>query len=184
LQAVLSILVDASGAFSNIQHRLFPTFALLGVAIVVDTLGTKIVPAIKGRMTRIAIGLAVSFITALSLIKATNEPALVNYWSFYTAPEITAVRWVDERTENSSVWSGYNSRLAYAIQTVQGGSVANNTFTSAYSSWMPYVLVSDLSRQLGVRIQGPLPPLSMSLAIYDNGTTQIYHRRPLSPYQH
>lgn len=185
LQALVSALVDASGGiFNNIQFRLFPTFAFLGIAILCDTLGGRIVRLARSRLSRAALGLVIFALAALSMVKATNEASLGNYWTFYTASEINAVRWMDQRVENSYAWLGFNNRLAYAFQLSQDGSAGKNYFSSFSYSGYPYIFISDWVRQQGARLLEPLPYLSGYFSIYDNGKAQIYHLRPVTPYQH
>lgn len=185
LQAVFSILVDASGGiFNNIQYRLFPSFSILGVAIVANALGGKKMPAFRSRFASSFISVIVAILAALALIKATNEASLVNYWTFYTRPEIEAVGWIDSNAQNSHIWVGFTYRLGYAWQMTRGQSVSMNNFGSHEGPGILNFLVSDWILQEGLRVGQPLPNLNGFLKIYDNGSTQLYHRRAQSAYQH
>jgi hypothetical protein len=184
LQALLSILVDAGGAFNNIQYRLYPTFALLGVAIIAETLGGKFFRRSRGRLAKLTLGGAIVAVAALSMLKATNEASLVNNWTFYTRPEIQAVQWLDQKIENSVAWTGFSNRLSNALLLSQGESAFNNSFTYIYDPAQPYIFISDWIHQQGARIRASLPDIGGFLVIYDNGTAQIYHLRPVTPYQH
>jgi hypothetical protein len=183
-QAILSILSDASGMFNNLQLRLFPSFALLAVAIVTDTLSHRTFKFPKTRLTKIALGISIFLLASFSLIKATNEASLVNWWTFYTIPELNAMQWFDRKIENASLWAGFSGRLPEAMRLVEGNSARNNTLHfQDYGAIMPYFLVSDLVKQQSARVLHMLPDASYAEKIYDNGTTQIYHRHPRTPYQ-
>lgn len=183
-QAVIAILSDASGLFGNLQHRLFPSFVLLAVAIITDALSHQVFKWQSTRSQRIALGILLFVLAAFSLIKSTNEPSLVNYWSFYTTPELKAMQWFDQNIEDASLWAGFTGRLPEAMRLVQGKSSANNTiYFRNQEIFKPYFLISDLISQQSSFLLQMLPVSSGEDKIFDNGSTQIYHRRPRTPYQ-
>jgi len=184
LQAVFAILSDASGLFGNLQHRLFPSFVLLAVAIITDVLSQRAFKWQKTQLARIAMGIVVFVLAVFSLIKSTNEPSLVNYWTFYTTPELKAMQWFDHNIEDASLWAGFTGRLPEAMRLVHGKSSANNTvYFRKQETIKPYFLISDLVSQQSSFMLQMLPDSSGEDKIYDNGSTQIYHRRPRTPYQ-
>jgi hypothetical protein len=184
-QAVIAILSDASGLFGNLQHRLFPSFVLLAVAIVTDALSHQAIKWQIFRLTRIAMGITVFVLATFSLIKSTNEASLVIYWSFYTTPELKAMQWFDHSIEGASLWAGFTGRLPEAMRLVQGESTANNTiYFRDQGAIKPYFLISGPVAQQSAFMLQMLPDSSGENKIFDNGSSQIYKRRPRTPYQH
>jgi hypothetical protein len=182
-QAVLSIITDASGAFGNLQYRLFPTFVLLGVGMLITILGPRLEHLPRSFINRAAAGLVIFMLAFLSLVKATNEPALVNHWFFYRPPEVSALWWFDSHAGDELLWVGPSNRLneVYLL-----GRTGESTHWSVF--WQdiedePNILLSSLSYQLSARTGLTLPDVHAYSLFYDNGTTQMYHRRPVSPYQ-
>ncbi len=55
----------------------------------------------------------------LSLLKATAEPLLSNYWTFYTPAERAALAWAERALSGRNLWTGMDGRVsdAYVIQT-------------------------------------------------------------------
>ncbi len=181
-QALFSILIDASGYFSNLEHRVFPTFALLGVMIVADTLVKWIFNQPRTRLIKIALGFTIFLLAVSSLIKATNEASLVSYWTFYTPAELNAMQWIDHKAQDSYITIGPTNRLSLVLLLIQNGTASKNYFLSQDYFIVPYFLQSDWTRQMSARLRTPLPATSGSPIIYDNGTSQVYYRRALTPY--
>jgi hypothetical protein len=183
-QAVLAVLSDASGLFGNLQHRLFPSFVLLAVTVVTDALSRQAFLRPNVRLSKIALGFGIFVLAIFSMIKSTNEASLVNYWTFYTAPELKAMQWFDRNLENTSLWAGFSGRLPDAMRLVQGESAANNTvYFRDQGDIKPNILISDLVEQQSAFVFQKLPDSSREEKIFDNGSVQIYHRRPHTPYQ-
>jgi hypothetical protein len=182
LQAALSIVSDASGVFGNLQYRLFPSFALLGVAIITDTMGEKIVHLPRRVSLQVGLGAIVFGMAFCSLIKATNEPALVNTWPFYRPPELSSLQWFDEHEQEANLWAGFGGRLPETFIFFQKTPSTNFVYRTSFSN-MTYLLISDFTRLQSARTKIPLPNTTGFLTIYDNGMTQIYLRRAITPYQ-
>jgi hypothetical protein len=181
VQGAFSILVDASGSLaSNLQHRIFPSFSMVAVAIV----GQSLVAWRPQRFRRaISLGLTgvIFLISILSVLKATNEPLLSNKWAFYHPNEMAALRWGDKHLENVGIWTEYDERLNTAYQTLYGD--ASNNFLTFVTPTTRNMLITKLTRLRSSRISQPLPVPPDALQVYDNGTAQLYHLRPRTPYQ-
>ena len=168
----------------NLQHRLFPSFALLAVALVSDYLSQVIARFPKTGMWRLVVGSMFFLLVSFSLIKATNEASLVNWWTFYTPPEMKAMVWFNHNMEEKSLWAGFSGRLPEAFRLVMASPAVNNSVYSLDTSGSrKYFLISDMVEQQSARILQELPDQLNAEQIYDNGNTKIYHRRPSSPYQ-
>jgi hypothetical protein len=184
-QGVLSALADASGALgSNLQHRLFPSFSLIAVALV----GTALAKW-RPRRLRVPIwsGLSIGIfcIAILSVMKATNEPLLSNKWTFYRPSELAALKWEDGHLKSAPIWVEYDERLAVAYRTVEGES-AHQNHLQGDGEMRPStrnMVVSSVTRLRAVRLGLPLPIPPDAFQVYDNGEAQIYHLRPATPYQ-
>jgi hypothetical protein len=184
-QGVLSAVADASGALSsNLQHRLFPSFSLIAVALVGTTLAEW-----RPRRLRIPIwsGLSVGIfcIAILSVMKATNEPLLSNKWTFYRPSELAALGWGDAHLKSAAIWTEYDERLKVAYTTGWGESVNQNQlqYGADVGSRTRNMVVSSVTRLRGVRLDVPLPVPPDAFQVYDNGEAQLYHLRPATPYQ-
>ncbi len=182
----VSILVDVSGALSaNLQHRSFPSFVMLAAPLVGAWLaGLKFSPRLPRRLAWAALSLAFSLFMLLSVFKATNEPLLSNYWSFYTPAEYRSVAWAQQRLPGASLWVGQWAAISPAFITLNDGQPLGITLDAFHpeASTRDFLL-SDEIRLYCLRTHCLLPIQPGSLLTYDNGAAQIYHRRPLTPFQ-
>jgi hypothetical protein len=181
-----SILVDISGSIAaNLQHRIYPTFAMLAAPLVgawLASLKPTHGPTQKLGWAAASIGLGVLMV--LSVLKATNEPLLSNTWLFYSPSEYQAVVWVEQNIPEHSLWTGPGGRIADGYIIRENG----RPMTLELDPYVPQpttydFLVSDVTRLYAQRLGQLLPIQADSLLTYDNGATQIYHRRPLTPFQ-
>lgn len=181
----LSVVADASGALgSNIQHRLFPTFSMLGAAVVGAALGRRraIKPDLLGR---VVLPFLIAVAAILAVLKATNEPALSNMWTFYHAEELVALRWCDSHLKDSPIWTDYNERLSTAYITTEGNSINRNSISYGWAAAATArtFVISNMVRLRGVRFGYPLPVRTDAQQIYDNGAAQVFRLRPETPFQ-
>lgn len=187
-QGVLSILVDISGAIAgNLQHRVFPSFTMIAAPVIGGWLVAhrrRLPVAKQGRLDG-GVGLVLGVLMLLSVIKATNEPLLSNYWTFYTAAEYRAVSWAEQPLNDRSLWVGFNDRLASGYQISEHGRVLPLYLdrTLPVSIRTRDFLISEVTLMHGERLFAPLPFKIDSFITYDNGETKIYHLRPISPFQ-
>lgn len=184
LQGALSVVADASGVLiGNLQHRLFPSFSLVAVALVGSVLAQQQARWRTAHL-RAALSLSLFCIAILSVFKATNEPLLSNKWTFYQADELTALDWIEAHHRHSEIWTEFDERLVVAYYTARGSSPNNNMLVvDQLRPATRSILVSDItalrSRQLGRVL--PVPP--DALRVYDNGSAQLYRLRPQTPFQ-
>lgn len=186
LQLIVAILVDFSGVLGrNLQVRLLPTFLLIAVPVILQNSGWSR-RIVRVGAPLIALGIcATSIFGVLSLLKATNDPALSNYWSFYSPSEEATLKWADEHIEDTSIWVDQDAvRLGPLAQLQMSTVPASNQIDVGE----PHPITTDfvISRTVeawSARNGVPLPTISDDLRVYDNGTSRIYHRRPLTPFQ-
>ncbi|MBI2888044.1 MAG: hypothetical protein HYY02_12650 [Chloroflexi bacterium] len=181
LQGGLAILSDRTELLGgNLQHRSFPSFAMVATPLVAGAI-TQWRP---GRLGGLVARFSLAALAGLALLKATNEPILSNKWTFYTALELQALRWADQRHQSESVWVGLDERLKTAYAIAVGESTRHNTWdvyrpkpqTRAF-------LVTDVIRSQSSRLGEPLPPTAGENRVYDSGTAQLYRLRAQTPYQ-
>lgn len=185
-QAAASIAVDVSGTLSsNLQHRIFPSFAMLAAPLVARWL-VEWQPrrAWAGRVVWAGGGAVIALLAILSIFKATNEPLVSNKWLFHRPGEMQALRWAEGALVGHTLWTDYDERLttAYGIRTV-GVPASIRLDAYAAESGTRDRLVSEVTRLRSVRLGEPLPIEADSLRTYDNGQAQIYHLRPRTQYQ-
>lgn len=183
---VCGIALDVSGALgSNMQLRLYPTFAmiaapLLGTWIAKQKLEGKIVHKTAWVGTSLVIGC----VMILSMIKASNEPLFSNYWLYYSSEEQQAVSWAEEKLNKRSVWTGLTGRVLFGYIILNDGKLPSLILTAGYTNEATKnLLISDVERLYAQRIADQIPIKIDSFITYDNGKAQIYHRRPITPYQ-
>jgi hypothetical protein len=184
LQGGLSVLADASGSLGgNLQHRLFPSFTMIAVAVVGRSLA-RWQPRRYIRRVELALAIGVGCIAILSVLKATNEPLVSNKWTFYSGEEVALLDWSDAHLRTSEIWTEFDERLSSAALTVRGKSLNQNTFVAfRLPATTRSLMVSSITRLRAARLGNPLPVPPDALLVYDNGGAQLYHVRPQTPYQ-
>lgn len=182
----LSIAVDFSGALaSNLQHRIFPTFAMLAAPVVAAWLvgrpGTR---PLASRLARGVLAVAIACLALLAVLKATNEPAVSNKWPFYVPAEFVALRWSDGANPNGATWTEFDERLAAAMVICCVEEIDRRRLASYQPQpGVRAFLISDVVRARGQRLGQPLPIEGDSLRVYDNGAAGVYRLRPRTPFQ-
>ena len=181
VQEVLAIISDASGALSsNLQLRLFPSLSMIAAAMVGNA-WAQWQPRVQTAWIRRASLVAFFCVSILSVMKATNEPLVSNKWNFYAPDELLALQWGDAHLQHSALWTEFDERLAAAYLTAVGGS--KSIFTDKVTLTTRDMLSSDITRLRSERIDRPLPIPPDAFEVYDNGQAQLYHLRPLTPFQ-
>jgi hypothetical protein len=104
---------------------------------------------------------------------------------FYSVPEFAGLRWTETYVRGASIWTGFDERLIVTQQLNYGSrSTTGNRYVAfSFKPEMGYVLWSANERLLGLRRGLAMPPVLSWNQLYDNGDVQLYHRRPLTPYQ-
>jgi cation transporter-like permease len=191
LQGALTVAADASGALSsNLQHRIFPSFAIVAVGVVGARV-PEILAQRPDRRYRYGLAGAIACLAVLAAFKASNEPILSNKWTFYRDGELAAIAWSDAHLRDATVWTEFDERLTVALMTARGelldrsGTSANgNRFTGHdRSATVREYLLTDVTRLRASRLREPLPAPADALRVYDNGMAELYHARPQTPYQ-
>ncbi|MBN1956497.1 MAG: hypothetical protein JW900_15815 [Anaerolineae bacterium] len=189
VQMLISLVTSQTGGVaSNLQQRIFPAAMMLGVPLVAQSimwLWRSQKRAILTRGMAAALALFVLWGSGASLLKATNDPWLSNYWSFWTPVEDAGVAWVEEHIQYQSVWLGLDGiRLgAHAIAEGFGDESGNLSDVWGRDVRTRDAMISNLDRELSIRRFIPLPDIEGQNRVYDNGTSAHYHWRPLTPYQ-
>lgn len=184
IQGALSVISDASGSLSsNLQHRIFPSFSIIAVALVGKALAhwhpQRFRPSIK-----FGLSVVIACIAGLSVLKATNDPALSNKWTFYRAYELSALDWTDAHSQHSEIWTEFDERLTTALAMAKSESQNQNRYIAARTKETTSdFLLTSITRLRSTRLQATVPVPPDALQVYDNGEAQLYHRRPLTPYQ-
>lgn len=177
LQGGLSIIADRTGVFGgNLQHRSFPSFAMVAIPVVASTVAHW---RPRPRLHALG-GAALGLLALFAVVKATNEPAVSNVWTFYVPAEVAAMQFVDRHVKEAAYWAEFDDRLVSAMRVVQGATAA--AFGPPDSGRRTYLL-SELTRLRSARLGRQMPPVAGELRVYDNGVTQVYHLRSYSPYQ-
>lgn len=195
-QGALAVVSDATGtAGGNLQHRLFPSFAIVAVAVVGAALN-QWQPRRFARSIQGALAASVFCVAILSVFKATNEPLLSNKWTFYRASELAALNWTDAHLKDAEIWTENDERLVVTLETVQGGSANSNEFQGyGVRPTTRNMLLTTVTRLRSSRfpsrsvpsenppLRDPLPVPPDAMRVYDNGEAQLYHLRPETPFQ-
>jgi hypothetical protein len=178
----ISVISDLSGALgSNLQHRLFPSFAMFAAPLVAKWLAKV---SYNKRYTQMILWGSIGILAILSTLKATNEPLFSNKWLFYTHAEMQALDWANIYLTEQRLWVEHDERLSTALSIRTGDAELNVSLDQAIVELGTRdFLISEITRRRSVRISTPLPIEADSLRIYDDGQAQIYHWRPRTPYQ-
>lgn len=183
-QGAISVLVDVSGALgANLQHRIFPSFSILAVALI----GAELEDWSPRRLRwvpRVVLPALIGCVAVLSVLKATNEPTLSNKWVFYDQAELRAMQWGDAHLREAEVWTEFDERLDAAFLMAVGPSAAENRFVGYRPrQFARTMLLSDVTRARAERLNQPLPLPPQALRIYDNGSAELYRLRLATPFQ-
>ncbi len=188
VQMAIGIFLDRAGTIGgNLQQRLFPLVMLMAFPLAALPL-SRLLQGRRGLrrgLLAVALTLFIAWTSAAALFKSTNDPALSNYWTFWTLPEDSGSRWADGHLRDRSVWLGLDGiRVATHAQIEGFGDGTRNSADAASPDAATRdFLVSDLDEQLGARQGEPLPNVLGEDRVYDNGTVRLYHLRPRTPYQ-
>jgi hypothetical protein len=205
VQLGISLIVDRLGSISgNFQLRIFPPLLLFAVPLVAMAIekfaktGWVNSPwrnpgrdRISGRpwFAGVLIGvisLLLFWASLVSLMKATNDPWLGNYWIFWTSREKSGLQWADKYLRNDQFWVDQQGiRLSSYASSIQFGQSSGNINTAGTTnSLINSFLISDVIRDLSTRLPSyVIPDARGANHIYDNGSVSIYRKRSLTPFQ-
>jgi hypothetical protein len=186
LLGAVSIAVDFTGFLgSNLQHRVFPSFAMIAAALVSEwAVGKLESPPHVHRVFQAALAVGLGFLGVVSVMKATNEPLVSNKWQYYSPLERSALLWSEAYSDTGALWTGLDERLTAAMGICCPEEFSN--FTLRGGAPRPDVrdyLLSDIIRARAGRLNFALPIAADSLRVYDNGQAEVYHLRPQTPFQ-
>jgi len=191
VQLAAAVGVDLLGlaAGSNLQVRLYsyvvlwaaPQFVLFVVRV------SRRVTVPGGPAVRGAALLAVfAVLLSSSVLKSTLDPVLSNRWLGYHPSEVQAVRTWTQHSQSSSIWVGIDARVVFAYVAESGVTVPRFNSLSAIPAervGSGFALQSPLTLSNNRVWNLPLPELLLGDRIYDNGTSQILWRHPLTQFQ-
>ena len=180
VQGIAAIIADRTGMLGgNLEHRSFPSFAIMATALVSLWLSDMRLINWQKVLTASIVGP----LALLAVLKATNEPTLSRNWTFYTPTELNAMQWADAHHRESTIWLGMDSRLQRAWELQIGPSARGND-VDAYvpDALVRSFLVSDAERQRGVGVE-TLFALPNENRVFDNGAVQLFRYRPRTPFQ-
>ena len=190
-QLAMGTVVDLAGALSaNLQLRLFVPFSLLASPMAAPILlrGLRVLWRKDQRLRFAAswfIVILVCCLVVASLLKSTNDPSVGNLWIFYSPAELHAGQWSDRHLKNRSVWVDTFSHHQDVLEFRSGYAQErrNRYVLGKQDAPFSHVLISRLTRLQANRSSLALPGVVTHNCVYDNGEAQLYHRRPLTPYQ-
>ena len=179
------------GIGANLEIRIFPLVMLFAVPLAVirllkwrAVLATRPSRAVRA-ITQTGVTIFIIWFAVAGIAKAANEPLLVSKFPMYTIPEQAAISWTDHYVRKSDIWIGADERLRELFNSqLLTASRANNTYNYGdVPTSARYFLLSDLVREQNSRMRKALPDVDSKLLLYDNGSVQIYHAIPVTPYQ-
>lgn len=176
VQGALAMYADRAGLLGgNLEHRSFPSFAMVAVAVIAYAC-VQIPPS---RWMAAGVCLFVGATSLSAVLKATVEPGISNQWVFDTAAEEGGALWAQQHHRGAVIWGGVGGRLRWV-----NGSGANTwKFSHPKASGAASYLRSPLIDIESMRLDIPLLDVHPLHRVYDNGEMQIYHRRPETPYE-
>lgn len=124
------------------------------------------------------------YFAAAALLKATNDPIVSNKWTFYSESEAKGLAWANQSLPDQFVWADFDERIGTASGLEQRDQAATGAFwVRNQSAIVRYLFSSDVIRDRAVRLRQTMPEVTSNDLIYTNGSTTIFHRVPLTPYQ-
>lgn len=172
-----SILVDWSGALAaNLQHRFFPSFAMLASPLVGKWLaeGVSANKKFAQSLTPVFV-IVIGALAVLSPLKAFNDPIVSNQWIYYDPAEMQAIRWSENTLGKNALWVGFDHRLSPAVEVKSGLEPLKVELDDfSLDPGVQNLLISDVISARSKRLSQPLPVGEGSSIVYDNGRTQIY----------
>jgi hypothetical protein len=188
-QLALGLIADFSGALAgNLQVRYMAPFLILAVGMAATWLKGVQLSQLSSRQTR-SFGLVALVLVGISviaaLLKVTNDPLVGNYWTFYHPQETRAGLWVDENLSEAIVWLDINTHKLDVLVAEEGydWEPANSYMVGDSISRSSHFLISDLTRKKAAHYGIALPFFESQNRVYDTGEVQLFHRRPLTPFQ-
>ncbi|MDQ4074972.1 MAG: hypothetical protein M3220_01860, partial [Chloroflexota bacterium] len=160
LLSALTVVLDFSGALAaNLQHRIFPSFAIFAAPLVARFLVERYPPQrATTPLLWTGVWATIALLSIFSTLKALNDPRICNKWLFHLPSEMEAIAWSEHALTGRGLWLGYDERLstAYGIRAARSVDPMHWN-TSTWDPKTPNLLISDVTRQHAERLQQPLP---------------------------
>ncbi len=173
---------------ANLQLRMFTAFCLfsspMAAAFLVD--GFRSLRVNTRKLAAAAAAVIIIVGAATVALKVTNDPAFGNQWLFYTPAELAPASWLDKAgVQKNQLWVDTWEHLSIIYNFWEGSRpfMPYQYGIGTKQSPVPYTLITDLTRIRANRSGISMPDTDDQLQVYDNGQVQIYHRRPITPYQ-
>jgi hypothetical protein len=188
MMLALGILADFAGFLSqNLQLRIFTPFSIFSTGMLVGHL-RRIRPLSKITHRRALLpplGLTTALVLIGSLLKITNDPLISNTWTFYTPAEVHGFQWMEDNMQGQKIWVDSSEHLQEVFLFEAGADKGkqNTYFYTENTKDMAAFLFSQRVQMESAQRGLMGPPMEGKLRIYDNGTVQVYRKRPLTPYQ-
>jgi hypothetical protein len=186
---VFGVVADYTGFMStNLQLRMFTPFTLFSSPLAAGLL-VSVFQKIRISWHRLAAAAAVVVVmlgAAAVALKVTNEPVFGNQWLFYTPAELAPLGWLENSgVAQSQVWvdTWPHLQLAYYFW---GGYTPPAQLQYRWGLLQPqssYTLISNLTQLRMSRMGISLPITENQNRVYDSGQAQVFHKRPITPYQ-
>lgn len=194
IQLALSVLMSLNQLlfFNNLLLRLFTPFALSiapmsALLLMMVFRYIRQLPRVFYRLSVAGMALLFGFSALAMLLKVSNEPLLSNYWMYSLPQERSGIHWMENHASlqyiHLDLWT---LRLDNYLSTQPYNAQLNNWYqTGSLESidYFNYLITSDLTDAQAVQAQVLMPSHAAHNRIYDNGATEIYYRRPVTPYQ-
>lgn len=170
----------------------FPGYLIVILPIYFAILTILARARVAGRLRPLLIGVGTVAFAGFALaatLKATNDPLVSNRWLFYTPSEATAIEWGNDHLTGERTWNEFDERLNATEVLLTDDSNVEGEGSARWMSGVQnlplarYILLSDVTVDRTVRQGNPAPNVRPDDIIYDNGSTIIAHRVPVTPFQ-
>lgn len=186
----VSAVIDLAGFLGdNLEVRLFPIFMLFGIPLAVigaARLCPRIPAGLPRRVALVGGLLLLGSVTITSVLKATNDPLVSNKWIFATRDEMRALTWSGHYLGGQTVWAGFDERLTTVavVQDLPTSSPPNVHYQTGVPTMdARYTIASEVIARRSLRLDIPASDVLEDDRIFDDGSAQLYHRVPVTPYQ-
>lgn len=193
---VVSIPVDFSGlaAGSNLEVRNFTYVILLGTPLVAQVVyrfvHARAAFSIRTwriylhPVLRLGVVGVMSLMLLVGFLKVTLDPFVSNNWLYYTASERQTLRFFWTHNRRQYLWTGPDDRLAFYAhaQLVMSNPGQNTILGYTITPFTAQYLRSPVVIASARALHFALPDYGRNDRVYDNGDSQIYFRRPASPF--
>jgi len=184
VQEVISIAVDFTGLIGgNLQLRAFPSYAIVGVLLIVYEGRTLLAKPFVSRSITYIVLTTLIFLSVAALLKATNEPALSNKWVFYLPEEMRALNWADTHSSRNWIWTDVDERINVGYFINYGLHNGNYLVESSDAKRATFFLSDAVITAYAARLNAVLPNVSEANLVYDNGVVRVYRKVPRTPYE-